>query len=391
MNTVEDRLRDALRERAAHSPIDPDAWEQTVARVRRPVRARPWARFVIPVAAAAAVVAVIAGAAALTRLGDQHGSGRPASPAASAPAVPAPPGSGNYLIQQDPPVSAIVPVKMTADGQTSWTFVWFGYDKYAPSEGDVLCSVTDGGSFSGTGGCGLARLAAHQVAAYSAGAGGTGISEGVSQTQVTSVTARLPAARTVPGAMVSGRGFPYKVWVVMRPYAESAQIVFRNDGGHELGQLPITVVAFPARPSSGGIVVFRQPAGVAGSGLSSVTAYLVDGKVDFFPSGGNGIVLGNVPASGPPTVAVQTIKPLAPGASTTAEFYGYAHQNVTRVVLQLADGKQYSAQTFAAWPGSGLRLWAFPLPSSRAAPAQGVISAYNAAGQRVWRQPIAGA
>ena len=36
MNTIEDRLRHALRERAAHSSIDPDAWEQTVARVRRP-------------------------------------------------------------------------------------------------------------------------------------------------------------------------------------------------------------------------------------------------------------------------------------------------------------------------------------------------------------------
>jgi hypothetical protein len=389
MNTTEDRLRDALRERAMHSPIDPDAWEQTVARVRRPVRARPWARFVIPVAAAAAVVAVIAGAAALTGLGGRpHGSARPAVTVSSAPAVPAPPGPGNYLIQQDPPVSAIVPVKMTADGQTSWTFVWFGYDKYAPGEGDVLCSVTDGGSLNGTGGCGLARLAAHQVAVYSAGAGGTGISEGVSQTQVTSVTAELPAARTVPGAMVSGPGFPDKVWVVIRPYAESAQIVLRNDGGHELGQLSITVAAFPVRPGSGGIVVFRQAAGAEGSEPGSVTAYLVDGKVDFWPSDGNGVVLGNVPASGPPTVAVLTIKPLALGASTTAEFYGYAHQNVTRVVLQLADGKQYSAQTFAAWPGSGLRLWAFPLAPSRAAPGAGVISAYNAAGQRVWRQPL---
>jgi len=32
MNTVEDRLRDALSERAAHSPIDRDAWAHTVAR-----------------------------------------------------------------------------------------------------------------------------------------------------------------------------------------------------------------------------------------------------------------------------------------------------------------------------------------------------------------------
>ena len=44
MTTVEDRLRDALRERAAHCPIDPDAWPQTVARTRRAHRAHRRAR-----------------------------------------------------------------------------------------------------------------------------------------------------------------------------------------------------------------------------------------------------------------------------------------------------------------------------------------------------------
>ncbi len=50
------------------------------------------------------------------------------------------------------------------------------------------------------------------------------------------------------------------------------------------------------------------------------------------------------------------------------EFYGYAHENVTRVVLELPDGRRYGAQTFAAWPGSGLRLWAFPVPAWTASP-----------------------
>jgi hypothetical protein len=40
MNTIEDRLREAMRERAMHFPIDPDAWERTVAR-NRPLRPRP--------------------------------------------------------------------------------------------------------------------------------------------------------------------------------------------------------------------------------------------------------------------------------------------------------------------------------------------------------------
>ena len=48
-----------------------------------------------------------------------------------------------------------------------------------------------------------------------------------------------------------------------------------------------------------------------------------------------------------------------------SEYYGYAHENVTRVVLRLPGGAEYAVQTFAAWPGSGLRLWAFSVPSVR--------------------------
>jgi len=70
------------------------------------------------------------------------------------------------------------------------------------------------------------------------------------------------------------------------------------------------------------------------------------------------------------------------------EFYGYAHENVTRVVLRLADGKQYGAQTFAAWKGSGLRLWAFSVPTelyTRVNPGQDVLMGYDAAGRVIWQ------
>jgi hypothetical protein len=92
--------------------------------------------------------------------------------------------------------------------------------------------------------------------------------------------------------------------------------------------------------------------------------------------------------SGPGSPAVEISDDVATGVGGL--FYGYAHQNVTRVVVRLAGGKQFSAQTFAAWPGSGLRLWAVPVPPSRVAPApgEGVVTAYNAAGQQVWRQPL---
>ena len=68
------------------------------------------------------------------------------------------------------------------------------------------------------------------------------------------------------------------------------------------------------------------------------------------------------------------------------EFYGYAHASVTRVVLKLPDGRHYSTQTFAAWPGSRLRLWAFPVSAGIAfLSRQNVWVGYNAAGHVVWQ------
>jgi hypothetical protein len=385
MKTVEDRLREALRERARHSPVDPDAWEQTVARVRRPVRARAWSRFIVPAAAAAAVVAIVAGATVLTGHGGLRGGpGRSASASASASARPAPPGPGNYLIQQNPPVSAIVPVKMRIGGQTTWTFVWFGYLKSDRSEGLNLCSVTDGGGFYGSGSCGITQIPAHQVAVSSGGAGS--IRLGVAGKQVSSVIAQLPGGRSAAGVVVSGRGFPGKAWLVNYPSADNARIVFRNASGLEIGHLTITgQFPFPARPRSGGITVFHYPAGVVDAKPGWMTAYLLrDGRVGFWSSDNADSVVSNGRASGPPAVGLVGSDYLH--GSPLAEFYGYAHENVARVV-RLVGGKQYGAQTFAAWKGSGLRLWAFSVPTSllRANLGQDVMMGYDAAGRVVWQ------
>lgn len=336
------------------------------------------------VAAAAAVVAIVAGATVLTGHGGlRSGSGRSAS--ASASAMPAPPGPGDYLIQQNPPVSAIVPVKMRIGGQTTWTFVWFGYLKSHRSQGLNLCSVTDGGGFYGSGGCGIAQIPVRQVAVSSGGDGS--IRLGVAGKQVSSVIAQLPGGRRAAGVVVSGRGFPGKVWLVNYPSAENARIVFRNAGGLELGHLTITgQFPFPARPRSGGITVFHYPAGVEDAKPGWMTAYLLrDGRVGFWSSDNANSAVTNGPASGPPTVELVGGSYLH--GSPLAEFYAYAHENVARVVLLLADGKHYGAQTFAAWKGSGLRLWAFSVPTGllRVSPGQEVMMGYDAAGQVVWQ------
>ena len=395
MNTLEDRLREALRERAGQSPVSPDAWSRTLARTRRHVWGPAWTRFMIPVAAAAAIVVIIAGAAVLTGNRGQHGGSRRLGPT-TAPASatpPAPPGPDSYLMRATPPVTAVVPIKLTAGGKTTWTFVWFGYMKSARDQGIALCSVTDGAGYYGSGGCGAAPVPPGKVAAS---AGGTGsIRLGTAVKQVTSAAALLPGGRRVPGVLVSGRGFPYKVWAVVYPQPNSARVVFAGAGGRRLGQLSFRAdYPVPSQPRTGGIRVFRYPARTLEPSAGTMTAYLLDGRV----VGVRGHVVGfwdsrssssisTVSADGLPDVEVYGGE--IANHAKQAYFYGYAHENVRRVTLRLG-GKQYGAQTFAAWPGSGLRLWAFPVPASTllSPRASRVMVGYDAAGRVVWQKNL---
>jgi hypothetical protein len=340
----------------------------------------------------AAVAAIVVGATALTGLGGPHGGSAGATPTASPSGMPAPPGPDNYSMQSAPPVTAVIPVKLIVDGQTTWTFVWFGYLKNDRAEGLALCTVTDGGGYDGGGGCGPENVPAHQ-AGYSNGPYGS-ITMGTALREVTAVSAQLPGGRTVPGVVLSGRGFPYKFWAVVRPAGESAQIVFRGAGGAELGHLAMPAqYPAPSRPRSGGILVFRYAAGVENTEPGRMTAYLLNGRV----LGARGTIVGfwdsvnssaisTVPDNGPPAVVVFNTGGVPKPSAVV--FYGYAHENVTRVVLKLGAGRQYGADTFAAWPGSGLRLWAFSVPGNLAfaAPGRNIVLAYNAAGQVVWQQ-----
>jgi hypothetical protein len=392
MNSLEDRLREALRERAGQSPVSPDAWSRTLARTRRRGWAPAWSRFVIPVAAAAAMVAIIVGTGLLT--GHRSPGGTGVTGPATAPATatpPAPPGRNDYLMKAAPPVTAVVPVRLTADGKTTWTFVWFGQRKDAQG-GVVLCSETYGAGYGGTGGCEAAVIPAGKVASSAGGAGA--IRLGAVVRQADSVTALLPGGRRVPGALTSGRGFPYQVWMVAYRQSNSARIVFADAGGRRLGQLSFSAdYPVPHQPRTGGILVFRYPADTLEPFAGTMTAYLLDGRlvgvsghvVGFWDSNSSSAI-SSIPADGPPTV--QVFGGNIVNHARPAYFYGYAHQNVRRVVLRLG-GKQYGAQTIAAWPGSGLRLWSFPVPASLlSSSGSRVMLGYDAAGRVVWQKNL---
>jgi hypothetical protein len=396
MNSLEDRLREALRERAGQSPVSPDAWSRTLARTRRRGWSPVWTRFVIPVAAAAAMVAIIAGAGLLAGHRAPRGTGvtGPVTPPATA-TPPAPPGPGDYLMRATPPVTAVVPVRLTLAGKTTWTFVWFGYMKSARSQGIALCAETYGAGYGGTGGCEAAPVPAGKAASSAGGAGS--IKLGAAVRQAASVTAQLPGGRRVRGVLASGRGFPYQVWAVAYPQPNNARIVFADSGGRSLGQLSFKAdYPVPHQPRAGGIRVFRYPAGTLEPFAGTMTAYLLDGRlvgvsghvVGFWDSNSSSAI-SSIPADGPPAVQIVGGGDVVNRAQV-AYFYGYAHENVRRVVLRLG-AKQYGAQTIAAWPGSGLRLWSFPVPSGvLMSSSSRVMVGYDAAGRVVWQKNFPG-
>ncbi len=197
MNALEDLLRETLAERATLSPIDPDAWDKTVARSRRRRRLRwQWpARtgLLVPAAAAATVAAIAVAATLLTGHGGLSGApgAKPTGPATSGTSSPVPPPPGrNYLVLREiPPVTPFVRIKLSADGHAVSTYLWFGYVPGYASAGIALCEVNDGGVYDGYSACTSGRLPAG-VLARSAATDGSGLIRlGVTAPQVASVTA----------------------------------------------------------------------------------------------------------------------------------------------------------------------------------------------------------
>jgi hypothetical protein len=129
-----------------------------------------------------------------------------------------------------------------------------------------------------------------------------------------------------------------------------------------------------------------------------MTAYLVQGRVGFWsaPSGG---IISPVPAAGRPALG-GLILPFGQRSGENhpeiEEGFGYAHANVTRVVLRLPGGRQVSSSTFTGgWPGSDLRLWAVSLPTGINLDTPSVAAAvtatgYDAAGHVVQRVTLGG-
>ena len=305
MNTLEERVRAALRTHAEDFSADPDAWariqRRSLAARKRRTRVR-WSRpgrLLIPAAAAAAVVAIVVAAVALS---DAFGraTGAPAGGARSPSASPSQPTSASrvlgFFLQEDPASSAILTMPLPRTSKPALAYFWLARNSPAYWQDQIvpelqLCHMTlnlpNGG---GEGFCWpLPSLGAGQLAVVTGNEGsyvgdGQQIVVGAAAAQVRSVAAVLPDGRVFPGTIGTGRGFPYRVWAVGYPPAQGVRLVFRDASGTVVATRSTAAPPGPSQtpqPRSGGIVLFRYPASRAGP-AGPVTAYLIDGQVGFW-------------------------------------------------------------------------------------------------------------
>jgi len=433
MNTVEDRVRAALHAHAEDFSVHPDAWRQLAA--RRQSGRRRWAArrrfrpasFMIPAAAAAAVAVVIVVAAVTVNGVTGRSAGSPsggarstdATPSATAPASPEPsesptrgPLPGNMppamFLAQEPPSSAILTLRLPSEKAVA--YVWLAYNSPAYwldwiGPGVQLCHFAESlGNGGGSGFCWtLPHLGAGHLAFVTGNegswvGGGQQISVGAAARQVRSVAAVLPDGRVFPGAIGTGRGFPYNAWTVGYPPSAGVRLVFRDAAGDEIASLSTAAPAGPPQlltpPRSGGVPVFRYVGGF-GERPGTVVGYLIDGRVGFWSTIWGGEIYQR-PVSGGPVVAglVNPFDQAKNGGWKTVEAFGFAQADVARVVLHV-DGLEVSTSTFVAgWAGSDLRLWAVPLPPGTWMPGRPlpspVATAYDSAGHVLGQVQLGG-
>jgi hypothetical protein len=383
MNTVEDRLREALAERAALSSVDPDAWDKAVARSRHrllPWRWPAWALKLTPAAGVAAAVAVVIAA---TMLGTHIGRGAK-SPGSTSPSPTATPSASvpaglSYLVHEIPPVTPFVSISLFADGHQVRNSLYFGYVPGHAAAGIALCQFNESGTYTGYSACTSGRLAPGTLA-RSAATDGTGLIRlGVAAPQVTSVTALLPGGKTVHGTVRPVHGISYKVWAVSYPDPSAATLVFRDAAGHQVTRLTVPVEApTPSRPGHGGIPLFRL-------GSNTVTAYRISGgRIGFWA--GNDSTWSDVPVS---QSALSFADMGSSGSQPSNHLFGYAPAGTARVALQLADGRRFASRTISGWPGSGIVFWGpVTLPAHTALTDDTIVVTYDTAGHVLREVPL---
>ena len=235
------RVRTALRSRAEQVSLGPgaedEAWTRTLTRNGRaggrvpggnPGRkAKRWAA---PLAAAASVAVIGAGigiAASLHPAGPEAGAAQPYSATVVSGAAGLT-GPDPGMLRSSRPISQVVLLKQVFGTSTSWTYVWFADVSWLSNKGKSLVACTNTYISQPSGaprqvfqGCDPEALGTSMLSPFGDMVGETSAFDqfGLALRQVTSVTLQSDRDENekIPASLIDGRGFPYKVFVVVVP------------------------------------------------------------------------------------------------------------------------------------------------------------------------------
>jgi hypothetical protein len=265
------RMKAALRARAERVTLGPDgvdgAWEQTVARKRRagglvpggghPAgRARRWAA---PLAAAASVAIIGAGIGVAASLRPGGGGTAEVQPYSASVVSGAPglTGPDPAMLRSSLPITQVVLVKQVLGTSTSWTYLWFADVGRFSRTRKTLVACTDSYLSGPSGaprqieqGCNPELPGTSMLSPFGFFLGLPSAFDqfGVALRSVTSVTMQSDTDETdrIPAALIDGRGFPYKIFIVAFPpktKVENWKFVARDADGKQ-GSVPFPVASF---------------------------------------------------------------------------------------------------------------------------------------------------
>ncbi len=332
MNSVEERLREALCAHAEEFTAHPDAWRQLTSRRRR--RGARRRLVVAPVLRGWPGPSGRRGgrggrvAVALLLVNGVSGRDGQVPAGGSTRTQPVPParvpsGLSQLMFAMDPPVSAVVSVRVPwigkkADGKPEQVTSRFWLARTNPAywldqvnPGLQLCHATENDSAGGGGFCWPQTAPGPGHLATVTGSEGVGTDQtimvGEAVARVASVTAVLADGRTYPGAVATGRGLPGVVWTVGYPWSagfpftRGAHLVFKDASGRQVAVLDPHAPAGPpqtSQPASGGVTLFSYPAS-NGEPAGTVQAYLIHGEVGFWSPIWGGIISQRLAADPP--------------------------------------------------------------------------------------------
>ncbi|WP_433327476.1 hypothetical protein [Spirillospora sp. CA-294931] len=359
MNPVEDRLRDALREKAETFTPDPDAKARVLRRVRRR-RGRDIA------ACAAAVAAIVAGA--VFALPQDEGAAkkpvlRPEDSEAQRDLV-------KPLLAQYPPLGPVTRIQpdQGADGVTM--HVWL-----ATKNGETaFCH-----GIPTEGGCGTLALPKGEHAARSGKLDpreGLDVIYGLADERVASMSVRLTDGSRRPGTVREVPGIPHRVWQAGVPderRIKSLDFADRSGGNVERITPP------PSFDCGGGTAAGPNAVTLGGT----VTAEWQGGCVNFRAGP---LPIGSLPDGG--SLATMAGRFGGPLVMSQGYWAGVAPPSTARVELRYPDGKRVRGWVARPrWSGGRVAVHAGEFRAGKNT-RDAWLTGYSSSGRVIWRLPM---